>query len=326
MIYRNLSRLLIVFLLSVTISCNSEKKKYAELLQKQDLKLAYEFKSKFPESNSKVDSLIQSLEYKKVGNSQSIPELTKFIEKFPKNPYKDSIMNKLYQIERENLKENWSIEAINKYLAKYPNSPYTNELENWIFGNASLGTFTDGRDATKYKWKKIGSQVWMAENLRATKYNDGINLTRVMDNKVWAGLSTPAYCYYNALNDQRNEDILYNYGVVMTNKICPVGWHVPTREEWQTLIIPLGSWYEAGDKLKKASDNPNWADRFGISANMGGWRNEFGEFSGANRTGVWWGTSKDVMDWAYWMYSDSPSINEKIEDKRRGFSIRCLKD
>jgi uncharacterized protein (TIGR02145 family) len=328
--YKRLSHILFVFLLLSTFSCNSEKKKYTELLEKQDLVLAYEFKTKFPDSSQKIDSLIQVLEYKKVCNSQSISELTKYVERFPNNVYNDSIINILYQLERQILQKNWSVKAVNIYIEKYPNSPYTSELENWLFGNSSSGTFVDGRDGTKYKWRKIGNQIWMTENLKAIKYNDGIGIPLVVDNKAWEGLSTPAYCYYSGVYDQRNEDILYNYGVVMTDKICPLGWNVPSREEWKTLIFSFGSWFEAGDKLKIASDVTHGTARLnatnssGFSANMGGWRTEFGVFSGADKTGAWWGTI-DNTNWSYWMYFDSPEVRENIDDKRRGFSIRCIK-
>jgi hypothetical protein len=83
----------------------------------------------------------------------------------------------------------------------------------------------------------IGSQVWIAENLRVTKYSDGTDIPLVTDNSEWWNLSTGAYCWYD--NDYdiygRVYGALYNQYAVSTKKLCPLGWHVPTLEEWQDM-------------------------------------------------------------------------------------------
>lgn len=95
-------------------------------------------------------------------------------------------------------------------------------------------------DNNGYHTVKIGTQTWMAEDLRTTKYNDGTDIPLV-ENKyeVWNGLTTPAYTWYEINQDDsyRLPDVAeYNWYVVETNKLCPSGWHVPTREEWNEMF------------------------------------------------------------------------------------------
>jgi uncharacterized protein (TIGR02145 family) len=96
-------------------------------------------------------------------------------------------------------------------------------------------------DGNVYKTVTIGKQVWMAENLKTAKYNDGKTIPLVTDNTEWSNLSAPAYCWYN--NDIANKEVygaLYNWYTVNTNKVCPKGWHIPIDAEWTTLTTYLG--------------------------------------------------------------------------------------
>ena len=102
-----------------------------------------------------------------------------------------------------------------------------------------------------YKTVTIGSQVWMSENLKTTKLNDGTDIPSVTSNTEWAELSTPGYCYYdNSWSNALIYGALYNWHTVNTGKLCPTGWHVPTDEEWTTLITYLGGDTLVGGKLK----------------------------------------------------------------------------
>ena len=85
-------------------------------------------------------------------------------------------------------------------------------------------------DGNVYKTVTIGKQVWMAENLKTTKYNDGTSISLVTDSTAWKALITPAYSWYN--NDIANKEIygaLYNWFAVKTNKLCPAIWGVKTQ-------------------------------------------------------------------------------------------------
>jgi hypothetical protein len=90
-------------------------------------------------------------------------------------------------------------------------------------------------DGNVYRTVIIGEQTWMAENLKTTKYNDGTDIPIVTDG-TWDDLSTGAYCWYDDTPDNKDTyGALYNWNTVNTGKLCPVGWHVPTEEEWEVL-------------------------------------------------------------------------------------------
>ena len=118
---------------------------------------------------------------------------------------------------------------------------------------AQLGVVVQDIDGNNYLTVTIGTQIWMAENLRTTKYNDGTAIPLVTDNTTWANLTTPAYCWYN--NDAKTNGstygALYNWYSVNTKKLCPTGWHVPNDTEWTTLTTYLGGTAVAGGKLKE---------------------------------------------------------------------------
>ncbi len=134
-------------------------------------------------------------------------------------------------------------------------------------------------DGNSYTAVVIGDQVWMAENLRTTKYNDGTPIPLVTDNNEWKNLTTPAYCWYD--NDEstykENFGAFYTLYTVQTEKLCPQGWHVPTKEEWDVLKNYLG--LDRGGKLKEAGtvtwDSPNTGatNESGFTALGGGIRN-----------------------------------------------------
>ena len=135
-------------------------------------------------------------------------------------------------------------------------------------------------DGNKYKTVTIGTQVWMAENLKTTKFNDGTPIPMVKENDAWANLTTPAFSWYNndSIDNKRNYGALYNWYTVSTNKLCPVGWHVPTEAEWATITAYLGEVGLAGGKLKDAgtvhwrTPNTGATNESGFTALPGGYR------------------------------------------------------
>lgn len=98
-------------------------------------------------------------------------------------------------------------------------------------------------DGNWYKKVKIGKQVWMSENLRTSRYNDGTPIPEVKDLTEWSNLEGGAFCWYN--NDSAAYDNvygkLYNFAAVRTEKLCPTGWHVPSLTEWRALCDPFKS-------------------------------------------------------------------------------------
>ena len=96
----------------------------------------------------------------------------------------------------------------------------------------STGTVVDV-DGNIYKTIKFGTQVWMAENLRTTRYNDGSEIPHVTDKNIWEEQKTGAY--RNVKDSESNAATFgrfYNWYTIKTGKLAPIGWHVPTDKEW----------------------------------------------------------------------------------------------
>lgn len=193
---------------------------------------------------------------------------------------------------------------------------------------------TDG-DGNNYPILQIGTQIWMAENLKTTKYNDGVLIPNVAEISGWGSLTTPAYCWYN--NESGGKDIygaLYNWFAVNTAKICASGWHVPSDAEWTTLADYLGSLTAAGGKLKETGtkhwNNPNTGatNEFGFTALPGGYRNYDEKFYEVGNFGYWWSSTPGSSSnaWYYSMNRYLTSIYRTIYYRVNGFSVRCLKD
>ena len=199
----------------------------------------------------------------------------------------------------------------------------------------AYGSMTD-QDGNIYKTVNIGTQVWMAENLRTTKYRNGLPIPEVSDATKWTGLSNGAYCKYD--NDPvyvKVYGFLYNWLAVSDGKnIAPVGWHVPSDSEWLKLINYTGSEMFAGRNLKEAG-TAHWTcpeyggdDIYGFTALPGGWRESGGTVGFIGINGIFWTSSeKDVNDaWDRVIYSCYEDIPQDWAPKNYGFSVRCVKD
>jgi len=192
-------------------------------------------------------------------------------------------------------------------------------------------------DDNIYNIITIGNQTWMKENLKVTKLNDGTVITLVTDNSVWGNLTEPGYCNYNNTTNTDSINMygrLYNWYTVSTNKICPLGWHVPSDGEWTALTTYLGDLTVAGGKLKETgtthwkSPNTDATNETGFTSFPGGFRNLFGEFIDLGGSGGWWSSTKinkhDV--WSRSMTSSYGDVFRDYNDKGVGLSVRCLKD
>ncbi len=199
------------------------------------------------------------------------------------------------------------------------------------------GSVTD-EDGNTYRTVKIGTQTWMAENLKTTRLNNGKPIPQVTDGDKWSNLTVPGYCWYNndpeIFNYKAVYGALYNYFAVETGRLCPSGWHVPTEAEWYTMITFLGI-YEAGGKLKEAGFNhwrrPNAGatNESGFTALPGG--NRFtggGRFSSIGNSGYWWSTfdPRTSLVWEIIIYADYQAIHSPVATKENGYSVRCVKD
>jgi len=217
----------------------------------------------------------------------------------------------------------------------------TSSINTVVFNpNVSYGSMTD-QEGNVYKTVSIGTQTWMAENLRTSKYNDGTDIPKIVDDKEWANLTTGAYC--NLLNIENTEIIAifghyYNWYAVNTSKLAPKGWHVPTDADWTKLFDYLGGQYIAGTKLKETGTN-HWSgsnnestNETGFTALPGGERYisyiGTGEFGGGAATGCWWSATECTTDlsWAQVMYNSDAIVYHLGTDKPNGLSVRLVKD
>ena len=206
-----------------------------------------------------------------------------------------------------------------------------------------------------YNVKLIGSQVWMTENLKTTKYADGSSIPLVASQTDWGflGPGSKAYCWSN--NDIANKDIygaLYTWaaatnGVAATSTpgkvqgVCPTGWHLPSMPEWELLVEYLGGKNVVANKMKESGDlhwkiPPNSSgflpnistNESGFTALPGGYRDGRGAFSTSGIVGYWWSSYHETYRqvnasiFTIWNFGIMYYSQEKIF----GCSVRCLRD
>lgn len=184
-------------------------------------------------------------------------------------------------------------------------------------------------DGNEYKTIKIGTQTWMAENLKVTKLNDGTTLTNEISNQGWSSTSSPAYSLYN--NEERSKityGALYNWASASSGKLCPQGWHIPTDKEWKVLIEYLGGNNSAEAKLKEAG-NGHWIasgiNESGFTALPGGVRYWDGQFDGLYKFGVFLGSQSSLSSPYYVLLGTRNNLTYYIlSHARNGFSVRCI--
>ena len=210
-------------------------------------------------------------------------------------------------------------------------------------------TVTD-KSGNVYKTVKIGAQIWMAENLRTEKFNNGDPIEQITSNRYWQEVSFfaledttlkeiwPVMTYYD--NEKQKNNALYNYYVVMDDRgVCPSSWHIPSFDEYEELINYLGGFDQANTKLKSTSSwKNNGTNTSGFNALAVGKRLGSGEFSYKNEETTFWTDDTYMQD-----YGDLIEINgfglkintdinsekpTEISNFTMGMacSIRCLKN
>jgi len=186
--------------------------------------------------------------------------------------------------------------------------------------NGNSGTFTDTRDGQRYKWVRIGKQIWMAENLNYS--------------------TKDSWCYINKQINCDKYGRLYNWEAA--KKACPVGWHLPSDDEWKQLEMTLGmSQSEAnktayrgtneGKKMKSIigwNKNGNGTNSSGFNALPGGYRNSSGSFYGLGNYGGWWSSTEysGTGAWYRSLFYNNGQVYRYYNLKTIGFSVRCLKN
>lgn len=192
-------------------------------------------------------------------------------------------------------------------------------------------------DGNVYNTVTIGTQTWLKENLKVTQLNDGTAISNETDSASWKLLTTPAFCNFNNTSDQDTINTygrLYNWFTVNTKMLCPIGWHVPTDYEWDTLRNLLGGTAVAGGKLKEVgtlhwkAPNKNATDEYGFTALPANSRNSDGIFYPLGEYAYWWCSNELDANRAYYIgiSNSTGSCFKSFYLKQPGFSIRCLKD
>lgn len=218
--------------------------------------------------------------------------------------------------------------AINSEGVSYGNETYFRTTQP-TSGEAPLIYDVNGNS---YKTVYIGTQRWMSQNLKASTFNDGASIPMVTDNSKWESLKTAAWCYFNndaSTNNSKGK--LYNWYVfdestVGNKNICPTGWHIPSIEEIEMLLSYVGT---DAQKLKSVS---GWSlgsgtNQSGFNGLPVGYRATNGNFYGAGQMGVFWSKSEVYSYDARILELNTDNYPQTFrEDKRNGYSIRCVKD
>jgi len=210
----------------------------------------------------------------------------------------------------------------------------------------TYGTLTD-QDGNTYATIAIGTQTWMAENLRTTTYANGDPIPHVPDTAGWAALTTGAWSHVeNTPGYLQAYGRLYNsYAVMDPRNVCPTGWHVPSDEEWQVLESTLGmpgasldnTGYRGGSqnvggKMKLVGQwaNPNTGanNSSGFSGLPAGLRNFSGTYAGLFFFGFWWSTTPADANshWVRVLTRNNAGISRDFGFFRDGNSVRCVMD
>jgi uncharacterized protein (TIGR02145 family) len=175
-------------------------------------------------------------------------------------------------------------------------------------------------DGNTYNVIRFGTQVWMKENLKTTKWPDGTAINLINSDGLWGtqSVTSRAYCWLN--DDIAFKDV---YGALYTWAgalgACPTGWHVPSNDEWSALITYSGGQNAAASNLTISYNN-------GFAAKPGGTRTSTGSFFGADRFGYWWTSTQFDSGNARDIYIDFSAINlfNEANYNNAGLSVRCI--
>ncbi len=236
-------------------------------------------------------------------------------------------------------------------------NPNTNDFEGWngiywasLTGNQyEIGEMTD-QDGNIYPTVVIGAQEWMAVNLRTTTFRNENPITLidndVSGNSTWITANYGAYAIYDTSGTGNPFDVngfgyLYNWFAVSDSRqLCPTGWHVPTDAEWTILTTFLGGEPVAGGKMKATGtiqagtgywEDPNIGatNESGFTGLPGGHRSTFsGSFSSIGYSGYWWSStgSSSSHAWDRNLNYFNDDVYRLDDDKKFGFSVRCVRD
>ena len=243
-----------------------------------------------------------------------------------------------------------SIAQTNMYIRKTDGSiisiPIT-DIDSVFYINTTAAPVTDF-DGNSYSTVQIGSQIWMAENLKTTHFADGTAISLITDNTTWANLGDNdtdlAFCYYNnnASGEATTYGALYTWAAAMKGSttesiqgVCPTGWHLPDSTDWNSLSAFLGGDAVSGGKLKEAgtshwtTPNEGANNESNFSALGSAYRrNDNGTFAGIKTMSYFWTSTSASTSNAYTFklsYLSATSAKQSML-KSLGASVRCVKN
>jgi len=209
---------------------------------------------------------------------------------------------------------------------------YSNQIK--LTTNTASTTISD-IEGNIYNTVSIGNQIWMASNLSTSRYRNGAYIPYILNSNQWASTKTPALSFYNHDNNfETNYGKQYNwYAVTDAQGLCPIGWHIPTNNEWTILSDFLGGLNLAGGRMKATGTQywsfpSNGSNSSGFTGLPGGFRNVDGTFGILGYNGFWWSATEENEQRAInrsIIYTDN-LLSAGSSSKNQGFSVRCLKD
>jgi uncharacterized protein (TIGR02145 family) len=206
------------------------------------------------------------------------------------------------------------------------------DQNGWINFNefSNYGALID-QNGNVYKTIVIGSQEWMAENLRSMTFTNGDSIPNLELWQNWSAASGPAWSYYlnDSIYNNRNGKLYNGYTVVDQRNVCPSGWHVPSIQEWGILmhyVSPNGalfSWDEL-TTMGSIGQYKEFSNESGFSAFPTGYR----DYNGA------WGVSIDEFNYWTSTFTITPNLIRFISMNtltnsdlpNAGMSVRCVKN
>lgn len=196
-------------------------------------------------------------------------------------------------------------------------------------------------DGNRYAIVPVGGREWLGRNLAVRRYGNGDPIPNIVSDDAWKTLPSGAWCAYDHQPAQAEHyGLLYNWFAVTDPRgLCPAGWHIPTRGEWDELAAFLGGAAVAGGKLKATgtleqgnglwyAPNEGATDSFGFAGLPGGYRINYGPFYSAGNVALLWSATDTASAgaWNVILDANNAALGRNFNLKTNGFSVRCVRD
>jgi uncharacterized protein (TIGR02145 family) len=275
--------------------------------------------------------------FRKAREANTIGALKDFASNYPNSDYIDDVKAIIENLIWDSIQKVDIVCAYEDYIDAHPKSRFTDSAKQMIKRLKPIDEFDEEAndvDCNLYKVVNIAGRNWMAENLRATRFNDKTPIDRLEDGQKWQTAKSAAYTWYNndGANSKYPNGALYNWYAVESGKLCPKGWHVPTKAEWEQLIKHLGGNKAAVFKMKSPGDG-FWTDGNDKSTNSSGFsalgigiREGNGEFIGMGEMEAWWSSDSIVNAEEGIAFGMGKQLDNGQFAKNTGKAVRCIED